>query len=46
MCKENHNIGLGLSCSKDLTKKIGGDIKVIQSTPGFTNISFKIGVKL
>jgi C4-dicarboxylate-specific signal transduction histidine kinase len=44
--EEHHNIGLGLACSKDLTKKLGGDIKVIMSQPGLTNIAFKIGVKV
>ena len=44
--EENHNIGLGLSCSKDLTQKLGGNIKVIESQPGLTNIAFKFGVKV
>ena len=29
--EENHNIGLGLSCSKDLTQKLGGNIKIMDS---------------
>ena len=45
MKPENDNIGLGLSCSYDLSRKIGGDIKLLESKNGITDFAFKIPVK-
>jgi C4-dicarboxylate-specific signal transduction histidine kinase len=45
MKPENDNIGLGLSCSYEICRKIGGDIKLLESKNGFTAIAFKIPVK-
>ena len=39
------NIGLGLSCSKQIVKAMGGDIILKESQRGLTNIAFKIPVK-
>ncbi len=45
MKPENDNIGLGLSCSYDISRKIGGDIKLLESKNGITDFAFKIPVK-
>jgi len=39
---ENDNIGLGLSCSKIISNKVGGDSCLKQSRKGFTVFAFKI----
>lgn len=39
---ENDNIGLGLSCAKEICKKMGGDLKLKQSEKGLTVFVFKI----
>jgi signal transduction histidine kinase len=46
MKPENDNIGVGLSCSYEITRKIGGDIKLLQSKNGLTAFVFKIPIKL
>jgi sensor histidine kinase regulating citrate/malate metabolism len=46
MKTQNDNIGVGLTCSKEICKKIGGDIKLIQSKKGLTVMAFKIPVKV
>jgi sensor histidine kinase regulating citrate/malate metabolism len=46
MKTQNDNIGIGLTCSKEICKKIGGDIKLIQSKKGLTVMAFKIPVKV
>jgi K+-sensing histidine kinase KdpD len=43
---QNDNIGLGLSCSKEICKKLGGDLKLKQSEKGMTIFGFKIPVTL
>lgn len=42
----NFSSGLGLSCSHDITKSLGGDIKVKHSQKGITIIGFKIPVDI
>ena len=46
MKSENDNIGMGLSGSKDLCVKMGGDIILKDSRPGLTAFSFKIPIML
>jgi sensor histidine kinase regulating citrate/malate metabolism len=46
MKTQNDNIGVGLSCSREICMKIGGDIKLIQSKKGLTVMAFKIPVKV
>ena len=46
MKTQNDNIGLGLACSKDLCKKLGGDVILMSSNDGLTAFSFKIPIKL
>ena len=43
---ENDTIGLGLSCSKEICKKLGGDMKLKSSQKGMTNFAFKFPVEL
>jgi K+-sensing histidine kinase KdpD len=43
---QNDTIGLGLSCSKEICKKLGGDLKLKQSEKGMTIFTFKIPVSL
>jgi signal transduction histidine kinase len=45
MKPDNDSIGLGLSCSYDLARKIGGDITLLESLKGLSAFSFKIPVK-
>jgi signal transduction histidine kinase len=45
MKPENDNIGLGLSCSYEITRQIGGDIKLSESKNGLTAFVFKIPIK-
>jgi hypothetical protein len=45
MKPENDNIGLGLSCSYEISRKIGGDIKLVESKNGLTAFVFKIPIK-
>ena len=40
----NTGIGLGLSCSQILTKKLNGDIKIKYSRKGITSLSYKIPI--
>ena len=42
---ENDNIGLGLSASFEISRKLGGDIKLSESRNGLTIFAFKIPVK-
>ena len=41
---KDHNIGMGLACSKTITKSLMGDIKINHSRKGFTSFKFKIPV--
>jgi K+-sensing histidine kinase KdpD len=41
---QNDNVGLGLSCGKSICKKLGGDMKLLQSEKGLTVVGFKIPV--
>ena len=43
---QNDNIGVGLSCSKEICLKMGGDIKLKQSSKGLTVMAFKLPVKI
>ena len=43
---QNDNIGIGLSCSKNLCKKMGGDIKLKHSEKGLTAMHFKLPVQV
>ena len=43
---ENDNIGLGLSCSREISKKLGGDMKLKHSQRGLTSFAFKFPVTL
>ena len=42
---KDNSIGLGLSCSKVLTKKLGGEVKLVQSQPKLTVFKFHIPIK-
>lgn len=42
----NDSIGIGLACSSDICKKLGGDITLKKSEPGLTVIAFKFPVTL
>ena len=42
---KDNSIGLGLSCSKVLTNKLGGEVKLVQSQPRLTVFKFHIPVK-
>ena len=39
---ENDNLGLGLSCSKQICRLLGGDMKLKKSIKGMTVLIFKI----
>jgi signal transduction histidine kinase len=41
---QNDNIGLGLSCSKEICKLLGGDLKLKHSEKGMTVFTFKIPI--
>ena len=41
----DRNIGMGLTCSQTIVKKLGGDITLKSSKRGLTIFSFKIPVK-
>jgi sensor histidine kinase regulating citrate/malate metabolism len=43
---ENDNIGIGLASSREICKKMGGDIKLKLSRKGLTIFSFKIPIQL
>ena len=43
---DNDNLGIGLSCSKDICQHMGGDIRVKFSQKGLTVFQFKIPVKI
>ena len=43
---ENDNIGLGLSCSREISRKLGGDMKLKLSKKGMTSFVFKFPVVL
>lgn len=43
---QNESIGLGLACSSDICKKVGGDITLKKSEEGITVIAFKFPVTL
>jgi signal transduction histidine kinase len=43
---ENDNIGLGLSCSREISRKLGGDMKLKRSKKGLTSFVFKFPVVL
>ena len=43
---ENDNIGLGLSCSREISRKLGGDMKLKRSKKGLTSFVFKFPVGL
>ena len=40
------SIGLGLSCSQTIARKLGGDIQLKESRKGLTVFAFKIPMKL
>ena len=46
MKTKNDNIGIGLACSKDLCKLLGGDVILKFSENGLTAFSFKIPIKI
>jgi len=46
MRARNDNIGLGLSGSREITLRLGGDITLKQSKEGLTVFSFKLPVKV
>jgi signal transduction histidine kinase len=46
MKSENDNIGIGLACSKEICKEMGGDIALKVSRKGLTAFSFKIPIKV
>ena len=46
MKSQNDNIGIGLSCSKEICQKMGGDIRLKQSQKGLTVMAFKLPVKV
>lgn len=41
----DHNIGMGLACSKSITKCMQGDIKINEHSTHFTSFAFKIPVR-
>ena len=43
---QNDNIGMGLSCSKEICKKLGGDMRLKHSQKGMTIFAFKFPVEL
>ena len=43
---ENDNIGLGLTCSREISRKLGGDMKLKCSQKGLTSFVFKFPVDL
>jgi K+-sensing histidine kinase KdpD len=43
---QNDNVGLGLSCSKEICKHMGGDMRLKESKKGLTVFTFKIPVLL
>ena len=45
MKTQNDNIGIGLACSKEICKAMGGDIVLKTSQKGLTAFSFKIPIK-
>lgn len=46
MKTQNDNIGIGLACSREICKKMGGDIKLKQSQKGLTVMAFKLPVRV
>lgn len=44
-CVNDHNIGMGLACSKAITKCMQGDIKISDRSTHFTSFVFKIPVR-
>lgn len=46
MKSQNDNIGIGLACSKDICKRMGGDIVLKASREGLTAFAFKIPIKV
>lgn len=42
---KDKSCGLGLACSKDISKKLGGDTLINFSRPGLTSFMFRIPVK-
>lgn len=43
---KDHNIGIGLACSYLITKVLGGEITLNESSKGFTRFSFTIPVNV
>jgi len=43
---KDFNIGMGLTCSRDLTLHLKGDIKIVESQKGRTVFAFKIPVQV
>ena len=41
---KDHNIGIGLACSKSIVNSLMGEIKIKKSTLGFTSFSFRFPV--
>ena len=42
---KDHNIGIGLACSKSIVNSLNGEIKINKSINGFTSFSFMFPVK-
>lgn len=42
---KDHNIGMGLTCSKAIAREMGGDIILKSSKRGLTSMAFKIPIK-
>jgi sensor histidine kinase regulating citrate/malate metabolism len=41
---KDHNIGIGLACSKSIVNSLNGEIKINKSINGFTSFSFMFPV--
>ena len=41
---KDNNIGMGLACSHEITKQLGGDIILQKSCRGLTIFSFKLPI--
>ena len=41
----DHNIGMGLACSRSITKCLQGDIRINDHSTHFTSFTFKIPVR-
>lgn len=41
---KDYNIGMGLTCSQAIARKMGGDITIKQSNRGLTEFAFKVPV--